>query len=130
MAIDVGAQIRYWRDSSADDLDAARALLAAAKLRQAGFFVHLAVEKAIKACVVAAIRDVPPRSHDLLFLADKSAIAISQAQRDFLARMQIYCLEGRYPAELPPPPSPAALGDDLNQASELIQWLTARLNKP
>ena len=81
MAIDVGAQIRYWRDSSADDLDAARALLAAAKLRQAGFFVHLAVEKAIKACVVAAIRDVPPRSHDLLFLADKSAIAISQAQR-------------------------------------------------
>jgi len=43
MAIHVTAQIRYWCESSADDLEAARALLGAAKVRQAAFFVHLAI---------------------------------------------------------------------------------------
>lgn len=55
MAIDVAAQVRYWREGAVDDLEAAKALLAAAKFRQAGFFVHLAVEKSLKACVVHAL---------------------------------------------------------------------------
>lgn len=130
MAIDVAAQVRYWREGSTDDLEAARALLTAAKVRHAGFFVHLAIEKAVKACVVATTRDVPPRSHDLLFLTQRAAVALTQGQRDFLARVQVYCLEGRYPTQLPPPPAADAVARDLQQAEEMIRWLTGQSSNP
>lgn len=45
MAIDVAAQIRYWQDGSADDMEAAQTLLDAGKIRQAAFFVHLGCQR-------------------------------------------------------------------------------------
>jgi HEPN domain-containing protein len=130
VAIDVAAQVRYWRESAADDLEAAQALLDAGKIRQAGFFVHLAVEKAIKACIVAATRDLPPRSHDLLLLGQRAGVALSDPQRDFLGRIQVYCLEGRYPTELPPLPRMQAVANDMQQAAELIRWLISQSSNP
>jgi HEPN domain-containing protein len=130
VAIDALAQIRYWREGSNDDLEAAVALLASGKTRQAGFFVHLAIEKMLKACVVSATKDLPPRSHDLLLLVERSKMVLNESQRDFLGRVQIYCLEGRYPTELPPPPDKETVIDDLARAKEVIQWLTNRLNNP
>lgn len=130
MAIDVTAQLRYWREGAADDLDAARALLNAGKVRQAAFFVHLAIEKASKACVVAATRDVPPRSHDLLLLVERAGIVLSEVQQNFLGRVRGYCLEGRYPAESPPAPTTQAVAQDLQQATEVIQWLINQSNNP
>jgi HEPN domain-containing protein/predicted nucleotidyltransferase len=94
VAIDIEAQVRYWQDGSADDLEAAQTLLNAGKIRQAGFFGHLAVEKALKARIVAVSGDLPPRSHDLLFLINSAKIDPTEAQRDFLGRIQLYCLEG------------------------------------
>lgn len=130
MAIDVAAQVRYWRDSATDDVQAAQALLTAGKARQAGFFVHLAIEKALKARVVQATGDVPPRTHDLLLLAARAGIAMPDQNRAYLGRMQMYCLEGRYPTESVPPPSPQTVRDDLNRALEMIQWLIKPLNSP
>lgn len=130
MAIDVAAQVRYWRDGSADDLEAASALLHAGKVRQAGFFVHLAIEKAMKACVVAATHDVAPRSHDLLLLAQRTGLVLPQERSDFVARVQVYCLEGRYPAQLPPPPAAQAVARDWQDAQEMVRWLIAQLNNP
>ncbi|HTV48795.1 MAG TPA: HEPN domain-containing protein [Phycisphaerae bacterium] len=130
MAIDVAAQVHYWSQGSTDDLDAAHTLLAAAKTRHAGFFVHLAIEKAIKARVVAATRDVPPHSHDLLLLAQRAGINLSQEQRDFLGRVQVYCMEGRYPDQLPPPPAAQVVARDLNDAEEIVRWLIDQLSNP
>lgn len=130
MAIDVSAQTRYWKEGSADDLEAARTLLGAGKIRHAGFFVHLAIEKAIKARVVAATRDMPPRTHDLLFLAQRAVIDLTQEQREFLARVQVYCLEGRYPDEAPPPPAARTVARDLQEAQEMVRWLTDPLSNP
>jgi len=94
------------------------------------FFVHLAIEKAIKACVVEATCDIAPRSHDLLLLAQRVGIALTEERGDFLARVQVYCLEGRYPAQLPPSPSPRMLARDLQDAQEMVRWLSAQLNNP
>jgi HEPN domain-containing protein len=124
------AQIRYWRDGSADDLEAARSLPSAGRLRQAGLFAHLAMEMAVKVCTVAATRDVAPRTHDLLLLIERAGISLNEAQREFMARVQIYCLEWRYPTESASSPPAQAVRYDIQQAQEMIQWLTHRLNKP
>jgi HEPN domain-containing protein len=130
VAIDVSAQTRYWKEGSTDDLEAAYTLLAAGKVRHAGFFVHLAIEKAMKARAVAATRDVAPRSHDLLFLARRAGINLTQEQSDFLGRVQVYCQEGRYPAQAPPPPEAQTVARDLREAEELVRWLIDQLSNP
>ena len=130
VAIDVSAQVRYWRDGSADDLEAAEALLNAGKIRQAAFFVHLSIEKTLKARAVQSTGDLAPRSYDLLFLAHRAGITLAESQKDFLGRMQLYCLEGRYLTEVPPAPTARAVTDYLHQAAEVIRWLTSPLSSP
>jgi HEPN domain-containing protein len=130
VAIDVPAQVRYWRDGSADDLEAARTLLDAGKIRQAAFFVHLAIEKAIKACIVAATRDLAPRSHDLLFLMERMGVALAQSHRDFMGRVQMLLYGRQIPSEVPPPPGAGAVAEDIKQAAETIRWLNSQLKNP
>jgi len=128
VALDVAAQIQFWLAGSKDDLEAARALLSAHKVGQAGFFLHLAIEKAIKDTIVGSTCDVPPRSHDLLLLFKRAGEMLTEPRRDFVGRVQVYCLEGRYTTELPPAPAEKTVAEDLEIAAEIIQWLNSRLN--
>ena len=97
------------------------------KVRQGLFFAHLAVEKVLKGLVTKATAAIPPRTHDLLRLADMAGIALPQRRRDFLARLQRYCLEGRYPD------LPLAVPDweegqaELTEAKETRSWLANQL---
>ena len=130
MAIDVPAQILYWKDGAAEELDVAQTLLTARKLRQAGFFIHLAVEKALKARVVAATHKLAPKIHDLLELANRAKIELTPESGKFLGRLQTYCFEGRYPDKMPAPPLAKNLERDLKAAEEIILWLNAPLKNP
>ena len=97
-------QIDYWLESSKEDLDVAETLFNNRKFRHALFFTHLAVEKNLKAHVIINTEDVPPRIHDLLRLADLAGLTFPDSQRTFLARLQRYCIEGRYSDQQSPMP--------------------------
>ncbi|MGA2797485.1 MAG: HEPN domain-containing protein [Thermoguttaceae bacterium] len=120
-------QIDYWRQSSEDDLEAAESLFNNHKFRQALFFIHLSIEKILKSHVVKNTRDVPPRIHDLLRLANLSGLKISDLQRKVLSRFQFYCLEGRYPDFQPSPPSEKETQNELNEARSIYLWLANQL---
>jgi hypothetical protein len=105
-----------------------RCWMPARSVRRASF--HLAIEKSFKARVVASTHDLPPRSHDLLLLAGRGGIALTDEQRNSLGRIQVYCLEGRYPTELPPQPEARDVAIDLRQAAEVVQWLIGPLSNP
>jgi HEPN domain-containing protein len=126
--MDLRKQIDYWLEGSKDDLDAAETLFNNRKFRQALFFVHLSVEKILKAHVVKNTRDMPPRIHDLLRLANLSGLAISDLQRKTFSRFQFYCLEGRYPDFQPSPPSEEETKNELNEARSICLWLANQLN--
>ena len=106
---------------------AARSLLGRGYLRQAPFFAHLGIEKMLKAHVTRATNDVPPRTHDLLRLADTAGVSLSQEQRESLARLQQYCLEGRYPGLESSDPSRNEADSVLTDAEELLSWLQSLL---
>jgi HEPN domain-containing protein len=125
--MDVQHQIEYWLAGSQEDIEAAAVLMEKRKTRQGLFFAHLAVEKVLKAHVTKATAAVPPRTHDLLRLADLAGVALPQQRREFLARLQRYCLEGRYP-DLPlaePTWEEAQAG--LTEAQETRSWLANQL---
>jgi HEPN domain-containing protein len=121
--MDVQQQIEYWLNGSQEDIEAAMVLLEKRKVRQGLFFAHLAVEKALKAHVSKATGVIPPRTHDLLRLAELAGIALSAPRRTFLARLQRYCLEGRYPDLPTETPEWEKTRDELDEAQETRSWL-------
>jgi HEPN domain-containing protein len=64
--INLDRHIAALQASSAEDWEVASDLLAKDRVRHARFFSHLAIEKLLKALVVRAVADIPPRIHNLV----------------------------------------------------------------
>jgi HEPN domain-containing protein len=95
--IDIPKQIEFWRLGSAEDAVVARDLVARGKIRHGLFFLHLAIEKALKAEVCRATTDVAPRVHNLVRLAELANLTFGLGQIDALAELNAFNIEGRYP---------------------------------
>lgn len=125
--MDLQRQITYWLESSKEDIEAADALVTNRKFRHALFFAHLSIEKILKAHVTKATADMPPRTHDLLRLTDLAGLKVSESQRIFLARLQRYCLEGRYPDFCSISLSEDEAKNELYEARKICSWLANQL---
>ena len=125
--MEVEEQIAYWLGGSQEDIEAAGVLIEQRKIRQGLFFAHLAVEKVLKASVTKATAAIPPRTHDLLRLADLAGVALPPERREFLARLQRYCLEGRYPDLPSAVPTWEESKAELTEAQETRSWLASQL---
>ena len=125
--IDVHKQVKYWVKSSIEDLHVARKLINDGLTRHGLFFLHLALEKILKAHVCKTIQDVPPRIHDLIRLLNIAGIVLDQEKIDLLAKVNTFNLEGRYPEYEIPLTSLRKTREYLAQAEELIKWLSKQL---
>lgn len=127
--IDINKQIAYWRDGALDDWEVARELVRNGRTRHGLFFAHLALEKLIKAHVCRHTQDLPPRIHNLVRLAEMSALVFDQDQRDIMAEMNAFTIEGRYPdAFISPLPQDEA-EHYLNRVEKVFKWLMNPLKK-
>jgi HEPN domain-containing protein len=125
--IDVDKQITYWRDSANEDWAVALELVQGNRRRHGLFFAHLALEKALKAHVCRATRDIAPRLHNLVRLAELAELELRSDQLDVLAEMNVFNIEARYPDSLSPPPSGEEVQHYLRCADEVLQWLIRQL---
>ncbi len=64
--IDIAKQVAYWREGAVEDWEVARDLIERGKTRYGLFFVHLSLEKLLKAHVCRHTQDVAPRLHNLV----------------------------------------------------------------
>jgi len=125
--VDLEKQIRHWRGGAEEDWAAAEDLIRLGRVRHGLFFAHLALEKALKAHVCRTTGDLPPRVHQLLRLADRANLPLSDEQRVFLARFDRHHLEGRYPESLLVTLSTDAARQELQTAKEVLVWLIRQL---
>ena len=125
--MDVEKQVDYWRSGSEEDIAAAETLMEKGHPRHALFFAHLAIEKILKAHVTRRTRDVPPRIHNLVRLAELAGLALDAKRADFLTRFNLYQLEGRYPETSEATLDAETAIERLTLAKEALKWLTARL---
>lgn len=63
------------------------------------FCGHLALEKYLKSRIVKITDKHAPHSHDLLYLAGLAKIELETEQQEFLATVNKFNIEGRYPEE-------------------------------
>ena len=121
--VDIGKQIAYWRNGAEEDWVVARDLVSRGRIRLGLFFAHLAFEKTLKAHVCRATRDLAPPIHNLIRLAEKARITLSEEQTDLLAEVNEFSIEGRYPHAILPPPSSDDARELLKRIDEVLQCL-------
>jgi HEPN domain-containing protein len=121
--LDIARQTIFWKESAQEDWAVAQELVLHERTRHGLFFAHLALEKALKACVVRRTGELAPRIHNLVRLAELAQIQLSPDQLDLLADMNVFNLEGRYPEVLAPLPSQAEAAEVMDSVGEVLAWL-------
>lgn len=125
--MDISKQIEYWKNGAINDIDSAELLIKNGKYLHGLFFCHLVIEKIIKAHVAKDTGEVPPKSHNIIWLVDKTKIKLLREQRIFLGKLMIYQIEGRYPEYYPENPTKTEAIELLNKTNELLKWFREKL---
>ncbi len=125
--INIAKQIEYWRTTAESDIETASILVTSGKYIEGMFFCHLCIEKIVKALVVKQTGNIPPKSHDLFYLADMAKIDITEAQSGFMQILMKYQLEGRYPEYYPQAPSSDKINEYLYQTKNILQCFSKML---
>ncbi|GAB4504828.1 MAG: HEPN domain-containing protein [Anaerolineales bacterium] len=129
VGFDVEKEVAYWRDLAFKDLQFAGRLIAYGEEETlyCFFYFHLALEKALKAHVVKQTKKLPPKTHNLLVLAEMGEVNLSQEQKDFCGRINLYNIEGRYPNLSIPSPTLQKARDYFEHTQEILEWLVKQL---
>ena len=90
--------IDFWISQADDDWSAVNTLFMGKNYLQCLFFAHLVIEKICKAIWIKYNdQNVPPRSHNLIFLLSETPISLTEDRSEFLLSLNRFQLEGRYP---------------------------------
>jgi len=125
--VNISKHISYWQTGAEEDWDVAKQLIESNKIRHGLFFLHMALEKILKAHICRNIKDVAPRTHNLVRLAELSGIVLEQKQKDLLAEINPFNIEGRYPEVWSAVPSRNEAGTLRQRTKELFEWLKNQL---
>lgn len=125
--INIDKQIEYWAKGADDDLLTAELLIQEKRILHGLFFCHLVIEKAIKAHVVKASGEVAPRSHNLIYLSERTDLVFDSETEIFLGILMKYQLQGRYPDYDPVLPDISKVNDYFEKTKTLLQWLKEKL---
>jgi len=94
----ISEHIQYWLNSSEHDLEPSESLFVAGKFDWCLFLGHLVLEKALKAFYVKDNENrLPPKTHNLLKLAEKTTIPLNSEVKLFLDEVNDFNLVVRYP---------------------------------
>lgn len=88
--------IKFWKDSALDSLDTAESLFNPGKYHHCLFFLHLAIEKMLKAVFVRLKNETPPPTHDLVRLAEIAGLPIEESRKLDLAEISSFNVSARY----------------------------------
>jgi HEPN domain-containing protein len=124
--VDIGKQIEHWCCGAEEDWAVAQDLVARGKVRHGLFFAHLALEKTLKAHVCRTTNELAPPIHNLVRLAEGASLPLSPEQRDLLAEVNSFNIEGRYPELFLPLPSASEAEGYLMRIGELLECLRAQ----
>ncbi|MGH7176259.1 MAG: HEPN domain-containing protein [Tepidisphaeraceae bacterium] len=121
---------QQWADQARYDLETARAMQASGRFLYVLFCCQQAVEKLLKALIVARTGEFPPRLHSLPRLAEAATVEADSIQKTFLAELSAYYIQTRYPEELDLTSaalSQAGTAEVLKQTEEITSWLLSML---
>lgn len=121
---------KRWSELARYDLETARAMFESGRHLYVLFCCQQAVEKMLKALVAERSKELPPRIHHLVRLAELAALEMSDQRADFLRELSAYYIQSRYPEEISDLASQVKEDEArrvLSQTEEIVQWLNSML---
>lgn len=118
-----------WFAQAEYDLDTARYRLRGGRRFYAVFMAHLSLEKALKGRWQATFGSPPPKTHNLLYLADKVGLQMQEGTSDLLTALNDASVATRYPGDLKQiiEAFPQAEAQSiLAKAQETLAWIKAQ----
>lgn len=88
--------IKIWVDGSIDAMDTAQKLFDSKKFNHSLFFLHLALEKILKAIYIKKFDIASPYTHDLVVLAEKCELNPSEELKSQLTEISEFNVTARY----------------------------------
>jgi HEPN domain-containing protein len=119
-----------WAERARYDLDTAEAMFKAGRYLYVLFCCQQAVEKALKAVIVRRTRELPPRVHNLLRLAEVAGIESGHEQVRFLGELSGYYIQSRYPEEIRTAGATITQGlaqEVLGKTEQTVKWVLSIL---
>ena len=89
-----------WFVQSEYDLATAKAMRTGGRNFYAVFMCHMAVEKALKAVLFQNKKEVPPKTHNLLWLLKSAGLQAPETIGEFISKLSEANTATRYPYEL------------------------------
>jgi len=119
-----------WAAQSLYDIETAKAMLDAGRYLYVLFCCQQAVEKMLKALIAKRTRELPPRLHNLMRLAEVASLTIPEDTAHLFRRLTDFYIASRYPEEL----EAATWNVDASQVQqtyvateEVLRWLSTVL---
>jgi HEPN domain-containing protein len=91
--------IEYWVITAEHDLKTAKSMFDSGHYDWSLYIGHLILEKILKANYVKALKEIPTKTHDLLYLVNNIELEIEDEKYQVLEKANNYQLEARYPDE-------------------------------
>lgn len=89
-----------WFAQAIYDLETAKVLFRSGRYVYTVFMCHLCLEKALKGLAAAVTGEIPPKTHNLIYLAKLTEPRLSKEQLSFLAAINTASIVTRYPEDL------------------------------
>lgn len=124
--------VEYWIDLAQYDLETAKAMNSTHRYLYVGFMCHQVMEKAFKAFFCKQFKKMPPFTHNLSLLAEKSGLygEMSEEQKNFLDFLEPLNIEARYPtqkAKLLALLGEGRCNDMISKTENELKWLMTKL---
>lgn len=98
--VELSKTIAYWATGSKADFDSAKDIIQRTTRYSSGlFFLHLSVEKQLKANFMRKTGQFPPFTHNLTYLADRCELPLTPSHRKLLTTVNEFNLSTRYPTD-------------------------------
>ncbi len=91
---------------------------------------HLSIEKALKGIYTLTFNDLPPKTHNLVYLVEKIKLALPENLYGFVYTLNGLSVPTRYPDDLQKllkDYNKQKTGKVLERGRETLKWLKARL---
>ena len=121
---------KEWLRQSAYDMDTAVYMYEGDRHIYAVFMCHLAIEKALKGLYYEKRRDIPPKSHNLIYLLNEIGIKPPTEPGKFIVKINEASVPTRYPENmtmLQQVYTEMVVKDILSKGKELIEWIKRQL---
>lgn len=119
-----------WLKQAIYDMKTAEAMFNSKRYIYAVFMCHLSIEKVLKGLYTRILTEVPPKSHNLIFLIEKMKLELPENYYDFIFTLNGLSVPTRYPDDLQKllkEYTKAKTGKVLEQAKEVLRWLRTKL---